>query len=402
MPGRLDIATQTKMPLPVTDELALLENLTNLQIEIIGRGSLLFIHDSRIFSYDAYMSSLSTGGQRMRSLLYLAAALALLISFSSCKSIDSVPKRTPKLLDPGYSGLPNHQQIFRSAQLAKVNDYLLTAMRASDLAYSDGELEGWSRTTLSRPSIGSKETTTVYISKIDEKNKTIDIAVRGTANLDDAYIDIQTSKQLDKDTGTSLHRGFQMIAKIAYTSIREKYGEKIGQGYMIRLYGHSLGGAVASILSMYLHESGATIEFVGTFGAPRFTNNEGARKYQLLNIVTYRVVRCDDAIPFMPPPNIIGWSNNNYEANGNVILLMRTPYFDYSERMDIERDFSHQLRLELSNAVSSKEIIQGHRMKNYGRLLIKLLASEQRPVFYTLAMQSTFCSGDIESRPMPM
>lgn len=104
----------------------------------------------------------------------------------------------------------------------------------------------------------------------------------------------------------------------------------------------------------------------------------------------------------MPPPNIIGWSNNNYEANGNVILLMRTPYFDYSERMDIERDFSHQLRLELSNAVSSKEIIQGHRMKNYGRLLIKLLASEQRPVFYTLAMQSTLCSGDLESRPTPM
>ena len=85
-------------------------------------------------------------------------------------------------------------------------------MRASDFAYSDGELEGWSRTTLSRPSIGSKETSTVYISKVDEKNKTIDIAVRGTANLDDAYIDIQTSKQLDKDTGTSFHRGFQMIA----------------------------------------------------------------------------------------------------------------------------------------------------------------------------------------------
>ena len=83
MPGRLDTATQIKIPLPFTDDIVLLENLTNLQIEILGHGSLLFINDSRIFSYDAYMSSLSKGGQRMRTLLYLAAALALLISFSS-------------------------------------------------------------------------------------------------------------------------------------------------------------------------------------------------------------------------------------------------------------------------------------------------------------------------------
>ncbi|WP_434648351.1 lipase family protein [Pseudomonas sp. D1-2] len=229
----------------------------------------------------------------MRTVALLTAMLILLASLSGCKNFGTRDKNTPKLLNPTYSGLPPPQQQFRSKELAKVNDYLLTALIASDLAYSDESLEGWTRTVLPRPSIGSKETSTVYISRSDDKNKTIDIAIRGTANIDDAYVDIQTSKKLDDNTGTSFHSGFKLIAGFVYKSVKEQYGEKIDQGYMIRLYGHSLGGAVASIVSMYLHEAGATIEFVGTFGAPRFTNNEGARRYQILNIVTYRVVRCD-------------------------------------------------------------------------------------------------------------
>ncbi len=334
----------------------------------------------------------------MHPLLRLAIILVIIITSSNCKGSEPKQSQTPPLLDSSYSGLPKTQRIFRSSQLKKVNHYLTEALYASINAYREEPLYEWSKTSLNRPSIGSKETSTVYISRVDHDKKLIEIAVRGTANIDDAYIDIQTSKELDNETGTSFHHGFKLIAKNVYKSIIEKFGYEIDQGYMIRLYGHSLGGAVASIVSMYLHEAGATIEFVGTFGAPRFTNNEGARKYQLLNIVTYRVVRCDDAIPFMPPPKINGWSNDNYEANGNVILLMQLPYFDYSERMDIERDFSYQLRLEFENIASRKKMANGHRIENYGKLLNGLFNSEQLPKFYTLAEQSTLCNGNIESK----
>src|SRR6476659_7246593 len=95
----------------------------------------------------------------------------------------------------------------------------------------------------------------------------------------------------------------------------------------------------ASIVSMYLHQTGSHVGLVVTFGGPRFTTNEGARKYQVLNQATYRVVRCDDAIAFLPPPNFFGWTNDSYQGNGNILLLLRPPNFDYSQGIDIERDF---------------------------------------------------------------
>jgi hypothetical protein len=163
-------------------------------------------------------------------------------------------------------------------------------------------------------------------------------------------------------------------------------------------------------MSMYLHQSGSKVTAVVTFGAPRFTTNEGARKYQVLNQVTHRIVRCDDAVPFMPPPNFFGWSNESYQANGSIFLLLKPPYFDYSVGIDIERDFTYQLRLDLENRDATKMLAYGHRMNNYFSLLIDfmprgLMANAKReegvfgytsvpdlqPVTYTLALQSKLC-----------
>jgi hypothetical protein len=330
----------------------------------------------------------------MRGLILVLALAQLTVVVAIMSACSVKEKQTPRLWDPS---LPPLQAQFRSKELAKVQLYLIEAAEASAKSYEDNPGQNWTVTKIPRPSIGSGETSTIFISRADDTKKVIEVAVRGTSNIDDAYQDIQTEKIMDQETGTAFHQGFQTIAKIVYKSIREKYGKKIDSGYMLRLYGHSLGGAVASIVSMYFHQHGATVEFVGTFGAPRFTNNEGARKFQLLNQVTYRIVRCDDAIPFMPPPSLNGWSNDNYEANGNVVLLMQLPHFDYSERVDIERDFSYQLRIELENVRTRKGMANGHRMSKYLDLTTRLLYSPtQLPMFYTQSKQLDLCTGNLE------
>jgi hypothetical protein len=165
------------------------------------------------------------------------------------------------------------------------------------------------------------------------------------------------------------------------------------------LYGHSLGGAVAAVVSMYLYQQGSNVDLVVTFGAPRFTTNEGARKYQVLNLRTYRIVRCDDVVPFLPPPNFFGWKTGGYEANGNVLLLLKPPYFDYSMGIDIERDFVYQLRTELTNNQNKEILAFGHRMPNYYSLVYEISpqyvafegGKELVPVSYTLKSQNQLC-----------
>jgi thioesterase domain-containing protein len=50
-------------------------------------------------------------------------------------------------------------------------------------------------------------------------------------------------------------------------------------GYKTYVTGHSLGGAVAAILTIYLIEDGVQVERVVTFGQPRFTTTDGIGEF---------------------------------------------------------------------------------------------------------------------------
>jgi len=115
-------------------------------------------------------------------------------------------------------------------------------------------------------------------------------------------------------------------------------------------------------------------------------------------------------VPFLPPPNFFGWSNESYQANGNIFLLLKPPHFDYSIGIDIERDFAYQLRLDLENKDATKVLAYGHRMSSYYSLLRSFMPSglmenaktesgvfsytgvpDLQPVTYTLLLQSKLC-----------
>ena len=173
---------------------------------------------------------------------------------------------TPELLKD--KPFPHRQQIFRDEVLANGMEYLPQAARAANAVYANEPPEGWTMHRVPRPKLGTGEVESIYITKINHESRTLEIAVRGTNNIDDAYIDMQSRQDLSEMTGTSFHAGFQLIAVSIYESLLSEYGTEIKNGYSIQLYGHSLGGAVASIVSMLLYQNDANIAFVATLAPP--------------------------------------------------------------------------------------------------------------------------------------
>lgn len=343
----------------------------------------------------------TTAARFLATVLAIALTLLTHISRADAQTISEVSAV------PGVTlqNLPQSQQAFRVRAVRAVDRQIYAGARASLATYDAQPPAGWRVIRIPRTTPDSGKGETIFHLRVSSHDKSVDVAIRGTANFDDVLVDLNAAAQMDEELQIPLHTGFRSVALEVYSALRRELSENELKTYTFRLYGHSLGGAVASIVSMYLHQAGLNVEVVATFGAPRFTTNEGARKYQVLNQRTFRVVRCDDVVPFLPPPNFFGWSTGSYEANGNILLLLAPPYFDYSVGLDIERDFAHQLRSELSNAAGRSGLAVGHRMKNYKDLLfwftgqgIQLRSepklnepSDIRPIAYSLALQSRLC-----------
>lgn len=336
-----------------------------------------------------------TGAEKMNATKivsrFLSGSVFLLLAASATTA---QPEKKPP-----YPMLPVPQTMFRLNILQTTGPDLYRAATAAGEAYSPEAPTGWIRVSLPRNQTIFGASDTVLIVRKDDTLRRIEIAIRGTANLDDLLRDLNSVATLDDVIDVPLHTGFRVLAKGVFAYINQAFTPDEVKNYEFRLYGHSLGGAIASIVAMYLHQTGSRVGMVVTFGGPRFTTNEGARKYQVLNQATYRVVRCDDAIAFLPPPNFFGWSTDSYQGNGNVLLLLKPPSFDYSQGLDIERDFMHQLRLELENRRADGRLVFGHRMENYTRLLGWFTGASTppvnpttlQPVSYQLSRQAALC-----------
>lgn len=214
-----------------------------------------------------------------------------------------------------------------------------------------------------------------YLLASDIQNKQHIIAIRGTANLDNAVVDMQIKLLPDKVTGQSLHQGFAEAATAILTDIKSK----LNKNYSITTTGHSLGGAVALVLGMQLDTSGFNIKKVITFGQPKVTNIAGARKYKHLNIT--RFVRPKDIVPLVPPLDPLDINNLDiYWHVGQEILLMG------NHRYAIIDGFkSMQRSLELLSVMPNEENMKNHTMAGY-LALIKENSQRADKVEY----QSTF------------
>jgi hypothetical protein len=141
--------------------------------------------------------------------------------------------------------------------------------------------------------------------KVIQDNGISIIVIRGTANEANVLSDIDVRLVSDARTGIRLHKGFKdaaaTIMQIIDTSTTTS--KTIVQGLTltypleqtVHVTGHSLGGAVAQIIGMWLHKRGKNVQ-VYSYGSPKVSD-------QVLDSqpTHWRVVRRSDPIPFSPP-----------------------------------------------------------------------------------------------------
>lgn len=135
---------------------------------------------------------------------------------------------------------------------------------------------------------------------ITHNDELILIAVRGTAQfVADGLRDADASQVLFEDTDSKVHRGFYESAQTAYEFV-VNYLEKFYAGQKLMICGHSLGGAVALLLSEMLHRRPGfdyTLQLY-TYGAPRAGDANfvaGAK-----DLVHHRIVNHNDPVPSVP------------------------------------------------------------------------------------------------------
>lgn len=152
----------------------------------------------------------------------------------------------------------------------------------------------------------------IYCLFTDTIRKSHWIAVRGTVNVKNTLVNLDLQLLPNKDIGIQLHSGFAETAKDIYLKIKPK----LNLEYAIKVTGHSLGGAVATVLSMHLDTNNYSIARVITFGQPKITNFTGAQKFSHLNIL--RVVTARDVVPLLPPLDLVDLNVTDLSSIKNV------------------------------------------------------------------------------------
>ncbi len=118
------------------------------------------------------------------------------------------------------------------------------------------------------------------------------IVIRGTANEANILSDIDVRLVDDTRTGIKLHKGFRDAA----VTVMQIIDNTKTLEQTVHLTGHSLGGAVAQIIGMWLHKRGKNVQ-VFSYGSPKVSSQvlSGGQPTH------WRVVRRSDPIPFTPP-----------------------------------------------------------------------------------------------------
>ncbi len=190
-------------------------------------------------------------------------------------------------------------------------------------------------------------------------NKTdIVITCRGTepSQLNDIYADLEIFKA-DSVTGSKIHQGFKEEVDKIYDQV-EKRLAKYSKGRKIWCTGHSLGGAMATILSQRLEfRGGHDIDTLYTYGSPR-AGGPQFRSWCDRHLNHQRFVNNNDVVPCVP--SWFRWRHTGdclyIKSTGEVTKLARWS----SERI---RDKGYSL---LSAILKGRfDIVADHNIQDY-------------------------------------
>lgn len=142
----------------------------------------------------------------------------------------------------------------------------------------------------------------MYVS-VDQRREEIVVAIRGSSNLRNFLTDAAFPYvPCPYGVGCLVHVGFDVAWKEVMDAIDEAVNTALQQNpnYDIVITGHSLGGAVATLVATHFRSNGCAVaEF--TYGSPRVGNIIFAQYASSQNGTTYRVTHESDPVPRLPP-----------------------------------------------------------------------------------------------------
>ena len=202
---------------------------------------------------------------------------------------------------------------------------------------------------------------------LSEENNIQTIAIRGTANLNNALLDLNIELQTDDLLNIKLHQGFASAAKAIYEDVQPY----LSVDKPIHLTGHSLGGAAAVVLGMYLTNDDYDVAQIITFGQPKVTNVTGAEVFESLPLV--RFVTPHDIVPLVPPISPLQIKDLDiYWHMGTEVILMADN--EYAETSGVK---SALRATKFASSIPSEKNLNAHMMTTYIDLIEALEASSK-------------------------
>jgi len=130
---------------------------------------------------------------------------------------------------------------------------------------------------------------------VQDRGVTI-VSIRGTNNGRNVLTDLDARPFQDKKLATNLHRGFRDAAE----KVRNDLIENHALEETVILTGHSLGGAIAQIIGLWLADDAYEVQ-IYTFGSPAIMTD------QIWEDDHFRVYLENDPVPFLPPFPYVHW-----------------------------------------------------------------------------------------------
>ena len=195
-----------------------------------------------------------------------------------------------------------------------------------------------------------------YFIEQDDKARIQYIVVRGTMDNRTLTEDFDAKVRDDRATKIPVHTGFDQDARAVWKDAQPF----LKDGYQTYLVGHSLGGAVAAILGIYMIEDGYKVDKIYTYGQPRFTTSAGVAQLGFLPLM--RVVDENDIIPLLPPGIVLNKKFGPYQQVGPEVILLDGPDYVYLPKQDASELSLGEFWRDLS--ISD---LKDHKLDNYIR-----------------------------------
>lgn len=271
---------------------------------------------------------------------------------------------------------PNFTEILQYAMRSQL------AYAITQPAWDIAQQVGWRSPTSSQLFI--YDVPAVEVNVIIEVDDTVPcqwIAVRGSSNLKNWLLnfdyvehDITQTDSTGKTWNINLHKGFYQAAHTIYPVILPH----LNKDYPTRITGHSLGGAIATILMMFLYKHNYHLQKCITFGQPKVTNEAGAKLCKALPLL--RVINEQDIVPSLPPDTLLTHPKGGYRHFAPEIILKKESYMYNPQPLinDTDESFWNHL-VNAAIATDVKDLshnINNHYIENY---LLNILNNMSSP-----------------------